>query len=315
MASLTPQHRAEYLLARAIEKGLGSLSSERADQFGEWLGSFVRRPLGIRRGLVDANLRIAFPDASDAWIDEVARGAYRHLGREVVSMLRLAQLDPAGVRATVEIPADVWANFEEAHAEGRGVILATGHYGNWEMAAAAVAARGVPIAAIVKGQSNPAVNDWIEEVRRGLGVETVDMARARRRIPRDLAANKGIGIVADQDARHSGVWVPFFGRLASTYRGPALFAIRYGAPIFAAVCRRKPDGNYLLTGTRLEIPRTDSLEEDVLRLTALLARHLEEEIRVDPTQYLWLHKRWKTAPPEEPGTSGSGTNDHGGRSG
>src|SRR5690606_25534614 len=119
------------------------VSADAAGRFGARVGALVRRPLGIRRGVVEANLRLAFPDADDAWIDRTVQAAYRHLGREAAAMMRLSSLDRDGVRRLVEIPDSAWTQFEEARSEGRGVILATGHYGNWEMAAAAVAARGV----------------------------------------------------------------------------------------------------------------------------------------------------------------------------
>lgn len=306
------KHRAEYAIARAIEGALSGLSRKAAERVGEILGEILYFPLGIRRTVVEANLRRAYPESDDRWIRQTVRETYRHLGREVVAMLRLSTLDPAAVNATVEIPEEDWRNFQEALAEGRGVILATGHYGNWEMAAAAVAARGVPIEAIVKRQSNSLIDQRIEAARSALGVQTVDMGQASRQIPRALLAGKGVGIVADQDARSSGVWVPFFGTLASSHRGPALFALRLGAPLFAAVCRSLPDGRYRLTGTRVAVERTDSLDDDVARLTAELARRLENEIRQDPAQYFWFHKRWKTRPPEEPLPALSGTTTHGG---
>jgi Kdo2-lipid IVA lauroyltransferase/acyltransferase len=304
------QHRAEYAIARAIEGSLAGLSPRAADRAGAMIGELVRSPLGIRREVVEENLRRAFPEADDAWIGRTTKEAYRHLGREVVAMLRLSSLDRDGVNATVEIPDEDWAAVQEALAEGRGAIFATGHYGNWEMAAAAVAARGVPIEAIVKRQSNPLVNARIESARRALGVETVDMGEAPRKVPRALLSGKAVGIVADQDARHSGVWVPFFGVPASTHRGPALFALRLGAPLFAAATRRLPDGRYRLTGKRVEVQRTESLEADVERVTADLSLRLEEEIRKDPAQYFWFHKRWKTPAPEEPAPRLSGTISH-----
>jgi KDO2-lipid IV(A) lauroyltransferase len=168
------------------------------------------------------------------------------------------------------------------------------------MAAAAVAARGVPIEAIVKRQANRLVDSRIQEARRALGIETIDMRDASRRVPRALLSKKAVGIVADQDARSSGVWVPFFGVPASTHRGPALFALKVGSPLFAAVARRKPDGTYLLSGERIDTHSTGAIEEDVIRVTAALAAHLEREVRKDPSQYFWFHKRWKTRPPEEP---------------
>jgi len=307
------QHRLEHELLRVLEAGVGGLSPHRAAQLGGVLGGLVRRPLGIRRVVVVENLRRAFPEADDRWIDETVEATYRHLGREATAMLRLSRLDKRQVRELVEIPESNWIAFQDALAEGRGVILATGHYGNWEMAAAGVAARGVPIEAIVKRQSNLLIDRRIEEARRSLGVETMSMGEALRRVPRALLSKKTVGIVADQDARGSGVWVPFFGVPASSHRGPALFALRVGSPLFAAVARRQPDGRYILSGERIDTHRTEAFEDDVVRITAALAAHLEREIRVDPAQYFWFHKRWKTAPREELLSDETGTKNHDGR--
>lgn len=291
------QHRAEYAVARSIEWALSHVGRRTAERIGEKLGEFILSPLGIRKDVTEQNLRRAFPEASEEWIRGALRGTYRHLGREIVAMIRLSTLDRDAVRERVEIPPEDWAAFEEALAEGKGVILATGHFGNWELAAAAVAARGVPIEAIVKRLSNPLVNRRIEGARAALGVETIEMREAPKRVPRALLSGKSVGIVADQHAGSSGVMVPFFGTPASSHRGPAIFALRLGSPLFAAACVALPDGRYRLTGTRVTVERTDSLDDDIERLTAELARRLEDEIRKDPEQYFWLHKRWKNAPP------------------
>ena len=113
--------------------------------------------------------------------------------------------------------------------------------------------------------------------------------------------------MGDQDARRAGVFVPFFGRPASTHRGPAIFSLRFGAPAFACVARRLPgeDVRYRVSGAAVDVPRTGDLDADVVALTAALARRLEEEVRVAPEQYFWFHRRWKSRPPE-PLTAGPG---------
>jgi KDO2-lipid IV(A) lauroyltransferase len=293
----TLQDRVEYALARGLEAGVSVLPSKAAARLGEVVGTIVRSPLGIRRSTVDSNLRRAFPDASPEWIQRVRRESYRHLGREAVEMMRLSHLSREEVIERTDAPR--WAEFESARAEGRGVLLVTGHYGNWEVAAAAVAARGVPIEAVVKRQRNRLVDARIEAARKRLGIGTIDMRSAPKRIPRALAQGHAVGIVADQDARGAGVWVPFFGVPASTFRGPALFALKFRAPVYAAIARRLPGGRYSVEGRRIDPVNTGDLEHDVRVLTTAFAAHLEGEIREDPGQYFWFHKRWKTAPPAE----------------
>ena len=288
--------RVEYALARSLESAVSVLPERAADNFGATIGRRIH-DLGIRRDTVDENLRIAFPEASDDWIEKTRLAAYEHLGREAAAMLRLSKLDEkAVIERTIPIG---WDDVMEALSLGRGLILVTGHYGNWEIAAAAVAARNVPIGAIVRRQGNRLVDERLQQLRRNLGVETIYQGQAPTRVPRLLRSNGVVGIVGDQDARRSGIFVPFFGRPASTHRGPALFALRLGAPVFSCIARRLPGSEvgYEVRGERVEFERTGDLDHDVRALTSELALRLEKEIRMAPEQYFWFHKRWKTQPP------------------
>ena len=293
----SPVHRAEFALARSLERAVSLLPERAADGFGASIGRALHG-LGIRRETVDENLGIAFPDQTDEWRAKVRVAAYEHLGREAAAMLRLSKLDAqAVVNRTV---THGWDELHEALSIGRGVILVTGHYGNWEIAAASVAARGVPIAAIVRRQGNRLVDERLQELRRNLGVETIYQGQAPARVPRILRANGVVGIVGDQDARKSGVFTPFFDRPASTHRGPALFALRLNAPVFSCIARRLPgnDVRYEVRGRRVDVARTGNLDEDVRALLTELSKRLEEEVRRAPEQYFWFHRRWKTRPPE-----------------
>ena len=166
----------------------------------------------------------------------------------------------------------------------------------WEQNVAAVL---IQIAAIVRRQGNRLVDERLQELRRSLGVETIYQSEAPTRVPRILRANGVVGIVGDQNAPRSGIWVPFFGRLASTHRGPALFALRLNAPVFSCIARRLPgkDVRYEIAGERVDVTRTGDLDTDVLALTTELAQRLEKQVRIAPEQYFWFHKRWKGSPP------------------
>lgn len=290
-------HRAEYAVARTLEQTVSTLPERAADTLGRRVGRLLHRT-GIRRDTVESNLRLAFPEKDEKWINATMLRAYEHLGREAAAMMRLSRLDPAAVvERTVTFG---WDQLEEALSLGKGVLLVTGHYGNWEIAAASVASRGVPIAAIVRRQGNRIVDERLQMLRNNLGVETIYQGQAPARVPRILRANGVVGIVGDQDARRSGVFVPYFGRPASTHRGPALFALRLGAPVFSCVARRMPgdDIKYEVAGERVPFTPTGELDSDVLALTAELAQRLERQVRVAPEQYFWFHKRWKTKPAE-----------------
>jgi len=295
----TVSHAIEYALFRLLAEGLRLLPDRVGDLLGTFLGWIAGVVLRLRRRDVDANLRIAFPDASPRWRARVARACYLHLGREAAATFRIATLDHrALLDATEVIGLDA---FREAAEAGKGVVLVTGHLGNWEIGGAAFAARGFAIDVVAKGMANRRFERDLNANRERLGMRVMDMIRARREGPRSLRAGRVLGFVADQDAREGGVFVPFFGRLASTARGPALFALRAGAPVFVGACLRVPGprARYRVTVERVQPPQTGTVQGDVLELTRAHVAVLESAVENAPEQYFWQHKRWKTRPPEE----------------
>lgn len=302
----TWKDRAEFLLARAISAGVRTLPPRAAERLGRGLGIVAHHPLGVRCATVEANLRRAFPEAGEAWVRATARRSFEHVGREAVATLRLPRWGPEQVRRNVEVHG--WDAFAAALELGRGALLVTGHFGNWELAAAMIAARGIPIYAVAKRQRNRLFDRWINATREQIGIRTIDMRDAPRKIPRLLRAGQVVGMVADQDARRAGVWVPFFGQPASTHRGPALFALRMRTPVFAcSVTRLTGSIPYRADMRPVELPHSGDLERDVVELTRRLAHSLEATVRTAPEQYFWFHKRWKTKPPAELTLSHTGT--------
>jgi KDO2-lipid IV(A) lauroyltransferase len=249
----------------------------------------------VRRDVVEANLRRAFPEKDDDWRRSVASASYRHLGREALAMAAL------GARSADEIrehtPLTGQAALERAIARGRGVVMVTAHLGNWELGGASLAVRGIGTDAVVQRQRNRMVDREISRTREALGFGMIDRRYAAKLVPHALQAGRVIGFVADQDAGRHGVFVPFFGSPASTHRGAALFALRADAPLFVGVAVRMPDGRYDCRTVEIEADRSGPVEQAVLRLTAAFTRQIEDEIRTAPEQYFWMHRRWKTRPP------------------
>lgn len=288
------RHRLEYglvLVARALDRLLGP---RRSGALAAALGRVAYRPLGIRRRVVEEQLRSAFPDRDDGWRRRVARSSYEHLGREAMAMLRLSRLGPEDVIAATDV--DGLEPLREAVESGRGAVLMTGHFGNWEIGGASVAARGIPLDVVAQPQANPLVDRLINGAREGLGMTVIRKGGATKAALRSLRQGRAVALVADQDARARGVFVPFFGRPASTHRGPAVLALRSGAPMFIGTAVRREDGRYAVTIRRVEVPATEDPESQADLLTAELAAALESAVRRDPGQYLWQHRRWKTKP-------------------
>ncbi|MBR9988944.1 MAG: lysophospholipid acyltransferase family protein [Gemmatimonadetes bacterium] len=287
------RHRIEYAALRSVLAGSVLLSDERAAAAGAALGR-LGYPLGISREVVETNLRIAFPDAAPGTRERIARASYEHLGRETMMMLRLASMSRATlIDRTRTINED---EFAAAVARGRGVVVVAGHLGNWEIGAAAMTARGYPGIVIAKRAANPLFYETVLSARERLGVGVIDFQRATRQGLQALRSGRAVAFAADQHAGRSGLWVPFFGRPASTYRGPALMALRTGAAMFLSIPLRLDDGTYRITFEPIEVKRTGDMDADVLRTTEAYTQRLEAAVRANPEQYVWQHRRWRKPP-------------------
>jgi Kdo2-lipid IVA lauroyltransferase/acyltransferase len=294
------KHRAEYAAFRLGIAAGRLLSDSWAARVGEALGRTGYR-LGIKRQVVERNLRTAFPDRDDAWIRATALASYAHLGRETMMMLRLSWTTREQLVARTHAPDE--AVGRSAYLEGRGVIVVSGHIGNWEIGAAIMAVRGYPVAAIAKRASNPLFYRRIQAARRRLGVSVIDFEGATRPTLQALRDGSIVAFAADQHAGPAGVVVPFFGRPAATYRGPAVLALRTGAPMLVSVPLRLDDGTYELRLEPVDTTPSGDMEADVLRVTAAYTARLEQWVREYPEQYLWHHRRWRALEPAEQVTS------------
>lgn len=290
------RHRAEYALFRILSAVLLAVPEGIALRAGAALGWVAGSVLRIRRDVVDANLRLAFPERSSAWRRRVARASYAHLGREAATMFRMSGIDPGAIVARTDVEGI--EELREALAGGRGAVLLTGHLGSWEMGGAAMAARGIPVMGVAKPMANRSFDADLTAARERLGLEIVDTGAAPKRALRALSEGKVVGLVADQNAGRQGLFVPFFGCLASTHRGPALFSVRAGAPLFIGSCIALPGSKrrYRIRMERVPAPDTGDAERDVLLLTEAHTAVLERAVREAPEQYFWQHKRWKTRP-------------------
>ena len=268
-------------LARGLGAGVGELA----------------RALGIRRAVATANLARAFPELTDAQRATILARHYRELGRVALDYARLPALVHApGDRVIAE--ATGLEHLEAARAAGKGAILLTGHFGAFEVFASWLG-RLHPVAFVVRPLSNPHTERRLQELRDRAGVGTIGTDDVRR-IFTELRANRWVAMLADQDARRNGVFVPFFGTPASTPAGPARLALRTGAPIVTGLVVRRPDGRFAgRVNPPLALPPPGT-PDPVRALTATHVAWLEQEVRARPDHWFWLHRRWKTQPQPSP---------------
>ncbi|HMI43526.1 MAG TPA: lysophospholipid acyltransferase family protein, partial [Gemmatimonadaceae bacterium] len=223
-----------------------------------------------------------------------------HLGRTFIETALLDFLGKDGLQRLVET-VEGWEEIEEVMSKGKGAVLVTGHIGNWELAGAYVAARGIPLDAIVRGMANPLFDAYINHTREVIGMTVVHDSEAVRRTPRSLRAGRAVAFVADQGVMGlASTFVPFFGRPAKTPRGAAVFALRFDTPVVFVVALRQPNGRYRIVVERIEAPQTGDRDKDVDAIVARFTQHLEKWVRAVPAQYFWQHRRWRRQPPDTP---------------
>ena len=293
-------HYVQYYALRGAITALDLLSMRRAGAIGAVIGALGYRPLGIRRAVVERQVRAAFPGLAEPEVLRIARASYEHLGRTSIETALLPAYSREQVLAMFERVegADVVARARE---KGRGLLLVSGHLGNWELAGAFVAASGIPLEAVARGMENPLFDRYITETRRRIGMTVIHDADAVRRVPRATREGHAVAMLVDQGAVGlASSWVPFFGRYAKTPRGPAVFALRLGAPVVFATALRQPSGKYVMHYEEVPVHPTGDREADVDRIVADYTNTLERWIRRAPEQYFWHHRRWKHQRPGTP---------------
>jgi len=249
-----------------------------------------------------ASLAAAFPAKGEAERDAIARASLVHLGwlgGELITMRRWS----SRMDDYVEAPAETIATLERAVARRKGIVLVLGHIGNWELACR-LSRYVQPNAVIAKRSWHARLDGLAERVRAENRVETFwrDDAGTGRAMLRLFRQAGTLGILIDQDIRDvQNVFVPFFGRPAATPRAAADLALRFGATVLVVTCHRR--GPRAGDGHRLDVIEVPfdgapaDREDEVVRLTAACVALQEAAIRRHPAEWVWMHQRWKTAPP------------------
>jgi KDO2-lipid IV(A) lauroyltransferase len=230
-----------------------------------------------------AQLSVVLPHLDAA---KTTRRMFVHFAESIWELCRLHQSVPA-------LDGEARRVLDEVLAEGKGVVLITGHIGNWEMLGQAIAAAGYPITTIARPSYDPRVTAWLHQWRTRRGLQIVWRDRnSGKAILRTLRKNNLMAFLIDQDTETAGTYVPFFGRAAFTPTTPAALALRTGAPVI--FCWHHRRGNsHKITIERIRYVPTGETHRDVLELTVMLTARLESVIRAVPEQWVWLHKRWR----------------------
>ncbi len=185
-------------------------------------------------------------------------------------------------------------NLKKAYNEEKGVILVTGHIGNWEIPARLISSLGMNISAIVKKMRNPYFNEIIELERASNGVELIYFDQSLTKIVRALRAKRIVAFAIDQNAKERGIILDFLGRKTSTYTGAARFAIKFNCPIVVAFGIRQKDNSlkYFIQEA-IYAKDFENANNQIEVITDYFNKQLEKQIRETPEQWFWVHRRWK----------------------
>ena len=270
-----------------------------ASWLGRRLGDLAHVALRRRRRIGLDNLAVAFPLLSAAERRRLCRRSWQHLGTMAVELCAALTRPPERILETIAI--DGLQHLQvvmETH--GRALVL-TAHLGNWELLVVAHRLSGYSLAIVVRPLDARWLNALADRLRRKSGVELIDKRGALRPVLESLRRGGMVAILLDQNAaRHEGVFVPFFGRPASTSRSLAVLAVRTGTPIVPIFIRREAAGRHrVIIRPPLPPPSTGEPDRAISELTGLCTEAIEAAVKDTPAQWLWIHERWRTRPADE----------------
>lgn len=259
------------------------------------VGGFIGRQIFARTRVTQRardNLAAAFPEKTQTERDIILRAMWDNLGRTVAEYAHLDKFDLSGPDPRIQVN-----NIEEIEkVHGKGVLIVSGHFANWEIMPIAASRYGMDGAIVYRPPNNPYVDRYISRARARKGyAEQISKHQGTRRIFTLLRGGKAILLLADQKT-NEGIPVPFFGRDAMTTPAPAALALKLKVPMIFASNKRLGGARFAVTVyPPLAFTPSGDDDADMRAMTVAVNLRLEEMVRADPGQWLWIHRRWPTA--------------------
>jgi len=296
---------AEYSAASLLLGFLGVLPRSVARGLSIGVARLSYRLLGGLRKAGMRSLKIAYPEMSADERERLLRGTFESLGRVLGEVSQFSKYSKEKMASLVDFELDDYMRtiYEQVKLEKRGVLITTGHLGNWELLVQSFAVWHEPMSYLARPIDNPLIEDLTVAIRTKFGNTPLNKTNSARAAIRLLRDGEIVGVLADVNAHpKEGVFVPFFGVPACTTAGPATLAIRTNALLFPIFCVYDHEAKKykIVHGEAIEPASTGDREADIVATTAAYTAEIENIIRQYPDQWLWIHKRWKTRPPGEP---------------
>ncbi len=291
----------QYLALRGVAGFIQCFDVEQNLASAAAVGTAFHHFNRTRRLRAEENIARSFPDWSQERVRRTTLESIQH-------MFQLFMVE--SIMAPRLISQSTWTRYIKIKnvdrlinllLQGRPAIFITGHFGNWEILGSGLAAMGYPVVALARPLDNPLINAWLLKIREVRGTKIITKWGATPILQETIRDGGRVAFIADQNAGDQGLFVPFFGRLASSYKSIGLLAMRYNVPVIAGQAIRTT-GKF-----EFELQCTDIIEPDdwadqpdpLFYITARYNRAMEMSVRAAPEQYLWLHRRWKSRPKHE----------------
>ena len=287
---------------RAVSAGLQCVSEEQNLRSADIIADIYAQFSGSRCERARQNIRRAFPGIEESEVNRITKESLRYMFRLfLVDSLMMPQLvTPNTWHRHVEL-----GDFEselELMSSDKPALLIGAHCGNWEILGFTMSVLGFPMTALARPLDNPLLDQWVLGLREARGMRILTKWGATSEIETlmksDNPRDRRLGFVADQNAGANGLFVPFLGKLASSYKSIGLLAMRYKLPVVVGYAPRK--GNQfkyrLDVVDRFGPEDWESQKDPLFYITARFNHGIEEMVRRDPEQYLWIHRRWKSRP-------------------
>ena len=228
-------------------------------------------------------------------VGQLIRRSFQNIGKNLMEFMQLPRMSPETLHQLVILEGK--EHIDGALAQGKGAIILTAHFGNWELLGASILANGYTIRGITRQLRSKRLDAIVSSYREKVGWQGIDRDRSVREVLRCLNRNELIAILADVDTRTQGIFVDFFGRPAYTPYGPVALALKTGAAILPTFIVRQPDDSHCaIVEAPLPLQQSGEKDQDLLVNTQRFTKVIESYIRRYPEQWIWMHERWKTKP-------------------
>ena len=290
----------QYLIILLVRRLVLLLPRKTALKMGVYLADLMFLLFPKERAKVMANLNLAFgSEKKQREIYRICRYCFRNLGKGMMEVMQFPRLNENNLSKLVTFEGK--QNLDNALKLGKGVIILTAHFDNWELLGASLPLAGYTFNCIVRPVRSPYLEKLVAKNRQDMGIRFISRGASIKEALKCLKRNELLAILGDIDTKSDGVFVDFFGSQAFTPRGPVSIALKTGAVLLPSfIVRQKNDKHKFIIEKPLELLTTGIIEEDIVLNTGRFTKIIEAYIRKYPEQWIWNHQRWKTKP-ETPG--------------